>query len=203
MWSMVEMVEKSSENYSSQGSHGQNSRHRNHVTSRISKNYINCQSNITPSRGKCRKVESHIEEASEQQYKIKYEAAVQLSLDTTKQGTPRLKPRASPSKEGSPRTSPTLGVFYAGAKFSEPPSPTALPKPPTHWTSCMYMASGSTFSLISPQRPEKCREISDQLKVLLNVSAWLLMQVLRGWTLKTGTVCKGVDTYFRICIVGN
>lgn len=166
------MVEQKAENDSSQGSHGHNSRHKNHVTPRISKSYTCCQSIITPSRGKYRKVESHLEEASEQQYKVNsYEAAVQLSLDTMRQGTPRLKPRASPSKEGSPRTSPTLGVFYAGAKFSEPPSPTALPKPPTHWTSCMYMASGSTFPLISPQRPEKCREISDQLKVLLNVSA--------------------------------
>jgi hypothetical protein len=170
--STAEMVEQNAENYSSQGSHGHNnSRHTNHNTPRISKNAY-CQSVTTPSRGKHRKVESHVEEASEQQYKVKsYEAAVQLSLETTRQGTPRLKTRASPSKEGSPRTSPTLGVFYAGAKFSEPPSPTALPKPPTHWTSCMYMASGSTFPLISPQRPEKCREISDQLKVLLNVSA--------------------------------
>ena len=173
MSSTAEMVEKNAENYSSEGSHGHNSRHKNPLTPRISKSYAYSQSVITPSRGKYRKVEGHLEEASEQQYKVKsYEAAVQLSLDTMKQGTPRLKPRASPSKEGSPRTSPTLGgVFYAGAKFSEPPSPTALPKPPTHWTSCMYMASGNTFPLISPQRPEKCREISNQLKVLLNVSA--------------------------------
>lgn len=160
--------------FSSPGSHGhKNSRLKNHVRPRISKSSTYFESIVTPPRGKQRRVDSIREGIIEQEYKARSpcEAAVQLTANTRRQGSPKLKPRASPSKEGSPRTSPTLGVFYAGAKFSEPPSPTALPKPPTHWTSCMYMASGSTFPLISPQRPDKCREISHQLKMLLNVSA--------------------------------
>lgn len=73
--------------------------------------------------------------------------------------------RVSPvrqSYDGSPRGSPTSS-FYAGAKFSEPPSPASLPKPPSHWTTRLI----STCS----KQSDHCRDISNHLKMILNVQA--------------------------------
>jgi len=52
------------------------------------------------------------------------------------------------------------GNAYAGAKFSEPPSPESLPKPPTHW-----MNFGAVLE------PVTCDNMSTQIKMLLKVAA--------------------------------
>lgn len=66
----------------------------------------------------------------------------------------------SPSFAKSASSSPPPGSNYAGPKFSEPPSPAALPQPPTHWVAAS--AASST---------EVCLEMTNQLKMLLKVNA--------------------------------
>ncbi|KAJ8668100.1 hypothetical protein QAD02_009763 [Eretmocerus hayati] len=70
-------------------------------------------------------------------------------------------PRASPVRHDILRGSPT-NSFYAGAKFSEPPSPASLPKPPSHWTGLM-IGCGSEAN-------RNCL-VSQNLKMILNVQA--------------------------------
>lgn len=75
-------------------------------------------------------------------------------------GSPRSHSYTS-SKSSPNRASPsTNGLFYAGAKFSEAPSAASLPKPPPHWTT-----TNTTY------HKEQFQEISNQLKMLLNIKA--------------------------------
>lgn len=64
-------------------------------------------------------------------------------------------------KQGNASTSSDAEKTYAGAKFSEPPSPSVLPKPPRHWVGDH-----------APQHTHKhCsrEQMSEHLKTLLKV----------------------------------
>lgn len=68
-------------------------------------------------------------------------------------------------EQRSPSSSPTNNSFYAGAKFSETPSPACLPKPPSRWTDTTARLMGSC------RQSDSASEYTRQLRIVLNVQA--------------------------------
>ncbi|XP_011312079.1 proline-rich nuclear receptor coactivator 2 [Fopius arisanus] len=78
--------------------------------------------------------------------------------------SPQISPKYcgnSPMRHESPRHGSPTNTYFAGAKWSEPPSPASLPKPPSHWTT----------RLMTSCQAEACHNISNHLKIILNTQA--------------------------------
>jgi len=70
-------------------------------------------------------------------------------------------PQQQRCEQRSPSSSPTNN-FYAGAKFSETPSPASVPKPPSRWTSRLMNGCRQSDSMTEHTR---------QLRIVLNIQA--------------------------------
>ena len=81
---------------------------------------------------------------------------------TTASRVSAIRTSPGPSTAHAESKSPTQGNAYAGAKFSDPPSPKVLPKPPVHWFSDTVQAT---------REPQNCAEMTNVLKVMLKVQA--------------------------------
>lgn len=81
---------------------------------------------------------------------------------TTASRVSAIRTSPGPSTARAESKSPTQGNAYAGAKFSDPPSPKVLPKPPVHWFN---------NTVLNKNEPQHCAELTNVLKVMLKVQA--------------------------------
>jgi len=109
-------------------------------------------------------------EGSQQQQQQRTTQGKQTSPQVQQQNGTRHHQRKSPSQSPSPSTIPATcispataqarGIAYAGAKFSDPPSPKVLPKPPTHWVNVNKENAGPSSN-----------DITNVLRVMLKVQS--------------------------------
>ena len=85
------------------------------------------------------------------------------------------KPKGSCSPPVASTPEQDMACVYAGAKFNDPPSPKVLPKPPMHWVVSGIRGRNSSQNA--------CTEMTNILKVMLNVQAWVL--IVDGLTVMT------------------
>jgi len=60
---------------------------------------------------------------------------------------------------------------YAGAKFSDPPSPKLLPKPPMHWVTASSVQNKPVIRFETNSGLNECDLMTNNLKLMLKVTA--------------------------------
>ncbi|XP_076368867.1 uncharacterized protein LOC143256079 isoform X1 [Tachypleus tridentatus] len=112
-------------------------------------------------------------------YKYQTKCA-QQSIDNSLNGFENSNSLLTSSLRMSPNRADTLIGFnhYAGAKFSEPPSPAELPQPPTRWMERIrsdklpfYNISSKRYLSFEDTCGGSCLDMTNHLKVLLKVQA--------------------------------
>ncbi|XP_033756269.1 proline-rich nuclear receptor coactivator 2-like [Pecten maximus] len=106
---------------------------------------------FSPNRGKDKGVPSPVSAINDPRPRLSPNHTAKVQKEQGRYDVKNVSPR-TPSPDGQ------LNGVYAGAKFSDPPSPTVLPKPPSHW-----------MMRCSFEEPQNNDDMSSQLKMILKV----------------------------------
>lgn len=106
---------------------------------------------FSPNRGKEKGVPSPVSAINDPMPRLSPSNSAKVQKEHGRYDVKNVSQR-TPSPDGQ------LNGVYAGAKFSDPPSPTVLPKPPSHW-----------MMRCSFEEPQNNADMSSQLKIMLKV----------------------------------